>query len=106
MENQQDPDTATARFSGGEISEAHKRQYVALRNALQKEPDVHAVLELARQTDGRWLYLIETPFVSFPKFVIGRTDVENESVDLLFRCGAEWSARAEWDRIRHGKEDA
>lgn len=91
------------RFSGGEIPIDHQRQYVALRNLLQKEADVHQVLELSRQSDGKWMYLIQTPYVTFPKYVIGRTDVENESVDILFRCGAEWSARSEWDKRRYGQ---
>jgi hypothetical protein len=93
-------------LTGGELPPEERRQYVELRDRIQKEPDVLLVHALARQADGRWLYLVETPYITFPKFVIGRTDLSNESVELLFRCGAEWSARAEWDRLRHGKEGA
>lgn len=91
-------------LTGGEIPAEQRRQYVELRNRIQKESDVLQVLELACQCDGRWLYLIQTPFVTFPKFVIGRTDLSNEWTEILFRCGAEWSARTEWDRLRHGKD--
>jgi hypothetical protein len=94
----------TATYSGGPISEAHQRQYVALRNLVQKEPDVVQVLELSRLPDGQWMYLIQTPFVTFPKFVIGRTNVENQHVVVVFRCGSEWAARAEWDRAGYGME--
>ncbi len=100
-----EPKTKTApSYSGGEMEENYQRQYVALRNLIAKQSDVYSVLELYRQVDGKWLYLIQTPFVTFPKFVIGRTDVENESVEILLRCGSEWSARAEWDRQRYGAE--
>ena len=92
------------RYSGGEMEENYRRQYVALRNLIQREADVHAVLELSRQADGRWMYLIQTPFVTFPKYVIAITDVENESVEIFLRCGSEWSARAEWDRLECGTE--
>lgn len=100
-----DPITKTAPcYSGGEMDETYRRQYVALRNFIQREADVHAVLELARMPAGKWMYLIQTPFVTFPKFVIGVTDVENESAEILLRCGSEWSARAEWDRLECGTE--
>ena len=92
------------RYSGGEMAENYQRQYVALRNLIQREADVHAVLELARMADGKWMYLIQTPFVTWPKFVIGLTDVENESVEFWLRCGSEWSARVEWDRLDCGME--
>jgi hypothetical protein len=100
------PLTDPGSLTGGEIDPEQRRQYVELRDRIQKEKDVLLVHELARQTDGRWLYLIETPFITFPKFVIGRTDLSNEWTEILFRCGADWSARAEWDRLRHGKDGA
>lgn len=100
------PLTNPGSLTGGELPAELREQFVQLRDRIQKEPDVLQLHELSRQNDGRWLYLIQTPFVTFPKFVIGRTDLTNEWVEVLFRCGAEWSARAEWDRLRHGKEDA
>ena len=103
MDTEPKPKTPPS-YSGGEMDENYQRQYVALRNLIQREADVHAVLELASQADGRWIYLIQTPFVTFPKFVIGLTDVENEEVEIFMRFGSEWSARAEWDRLDCGME--
>ncbi len=98
------PLTKPGSLTGGELAAADRMAYCQMLALIRAEGDVHAVLELARMADGRWLYLIETPFITFPKFVIGRTDSTNEWVEVLFRCGAEWSARAEWDRLRHGKD--
>lgn len=99
------PATPVHKYSGGPIDEAGARQYAALRKLIKAEADVYDVLELARRSDGKWLYMIQCPLAwVYPKFVIGITDVENESVDFLFKCGAEWSARAEWDRQRYGTE--
>ena len=89
--------------SGGEIPAEQRAAYIALRDKIQREPDVLRVFELSLRTDGSWMYFIQTPFVTFPKFVIGLTDADNESPEVVFRSGAKWSASAAWDRLRHGK---
>ena len=85
-------------LSGGEISDKDRARYVKVRDNIKFEPDVHRLLDL-QPDDGRWRYLIQTPFITWPKFVIGTTDDANEEVKILFRCGSEWSARGEWDRL-------
>jgi len=96
---------AAPSYTGGQIDEAAQRQYHALRAVLKAEKDVYDVLELSRRADGKWLYLVQTPLDwVFPKYVIGVTDVEAQSVELKFQCGALWSAQAAWDRIRHGRD--
>lgn len=89
------------RLSGGETvdSEAYRR----LRALLAAEADVHEVLALSYvPEDRKWLYLIKTPFATWPKFVIGETDSENANPELIFRCGAEWSAWSEWEKLNTG----
>lgn len=88
------------KLSGGRVSRKTESEYHALRRLLKAEPDVHDVIELAKDAAGHWLYLIRTPLDwVFPRFVIGSTDALNEAPEILLRCSAEWSARAEWDRL-------
>ena len=87
-------------LSGGEIAEPLRSKYLLVRHRIAAQDDVHEVVALVKLKDeDRWLYLIKTPFASFPKFVIGSTDSENTSPELLFRCGSRWAAEDEWTRI-------
>jgi hypothetical protein len=94
-------DLSSTRMTGGEITGEQKVQYLRLENLISDEPDVYEVHELMPlPEEGRWLYLVETPYATFPKFVIGSTDADNSNPEILFQSGAEWSARAEWDRLK------
>ena len=61
------------------------------------EGDVRRLLELRPLPDGRWAYWIETPFESFPRYVIGSTDAQMTAVRIEFKCGQAWSARQAWE---------
>lgn len=67
-----------------------------LRQHLLQEADVQRVVALepleAGGADQRWVYLIETPFMTFPKFAVGTTNASNNDVRILVTGGAEWSA--------------
>lgn len=68
-----------------------------LRELIAAEPDVRAVLELEPVGGTNdWLYLIETPFDSFPRYVIGRTDASMKNVRIVSLCGHLCTARATW----------
>lgn len=89
-----------ASLSGGELPAERRAEFLRVRALIQKEDDVHEVLALAKYAgEPRWLYLIQTPFATFPKFVIGSTDADNLHPELLFRCGTEWAAQDEWNRV-------
>ena len=93
--------TPTDRLSGGETED--RAAYLKLRALLQQETDVHAVLALSWvPQEGRWLYLIKTPFATWPKFVVGYTDQENNDPEIIFRCGAEVPARGCFDEQNMG----
>jgi hypothetical protein len=89
------------RMSGGELESPQRDTFLALRRLIEQEPDVFRVLALesfdATDPDSRWLYLIETPFASFPRYVIGTTDAGNEDPEILFQSGSEWAAREQWN---------
>lgn len=75
------------------------RKNALLWKLLEEESDVKRVLALeplAEDEDDydkqRWLYLIETPFMTFPKFAWGTTNALNNDVRQLGACGAEWNA--------------
>ncbi len=89
------------RMSGGEVEGPLKAAYDAIRKLITAEPDVHRLLAVLPFHDsvptGRWLYFIETPFSSFPRFVIGETDLPNAEPSILFQSSTEWSARDHWD---------
>lgn len=88
----------TPRTSGGEIQESEATH--ALRSLIQGEHDVRRIVDLIETADGKFLYLIETPFQTFPRFVIGQTDVENRSPKILLKCGSEWAADEAWRGFR------
>lgn len=69
-----------------------------LRALIVAEGDVRRIMELVPLAGGRYAYLIETPFETLPKFVVGTTDAQNANVDIELRCGAEWSAREHFER--------
>lgn len=90
-------------LSGGEIHADAKAIRLEMITRISAQSDVRELLEIALRDDGKFLYLIETPFLnSFPRYVIGECDRTLETVNPLFRCGALWSAWEQWDRIRHG----
>ena len=43
--------------------------------------------------EGFYRYLIETPFLSFPRFVVGRISEDGEAVIVLMSCGRLENAR-------------
>lgn len=96
------------RMSGGELEGPTKEAYVRLAKLIEAESDVHTLLSLrpAAIADpaGPWFYLIETPFATYPKFVIGRTDADNERPVILFTSGTEWAAADEWKKFQPAEE--
>lgn len=87
-----------ARMSGGEVESPLKEIHARLRRLITDEADVHRLICL-EPLDSVWIYLIETPFADFPRYVIGFTDDNNTEPTVVFQCGAEWSAQDEWNRI-------
>lgn len=85
-------ETITNRVSGGETKS--REEFLRLRARIQREEDVAEVLALSWLPAGAcWLYLIRTPFATWPKFVVGFTDQKNLDPQVLFRCGHEENAR-------------
>lgn len=92
-------DLSPTRTSGGEQSPEITAKCNAIAKLIEKETDVLRVIGISfRKQDGKFLYFIETPFETFPKFVIGITDAANESPRILAKCGMEWHAMEEWRR--------
>lgn len=92
--------TKPARMSGGELTGPARDIFLELSKLIAAEPDVHRVMDLTpldpAEPEGLWHYLIETPFATFPKFVIGLTDIRNEAPSIVFQSGTEWAAMEEW----------
>lgn len=90
-----------ARLSGGETED--RPEFLKLRALIQQESDVLEVLALSWVPEkSRWLYLIKTPFATWPKYVVGLTDGDNRSPEILFRCGWESSARGAFEAENYG----
>lgn len=89
---------STNRLSGGELPEPKRGRFRKLHTLILRESDVLSIHNLEEQPDGSFLYLIETPFATFPRFVIGRTDAENENPVPMHFFGSEWSANEAWAR--------
>jgi hypothetical protein len=93
------PAHPTNRNSGGEFRESAAAQ--SLRKLIQGEFDVRRIVHLAERANGKFLYMIETPFQTFPRFVIGTTNADNSEVHHIFKSGSEWSAQKTWEELRH-----
>jgi hypothetical protein len=66
-----------------------------LREKMEREDDILRVVRLVPCGD-RFRYLIETPFKTFPRFVIGTTDAEFDDVRREMRCGLLATAERHW----------
>jgi hypothetical protein len=78
------------------VSSDAARATARVRGLIEDQDDVRRVVALERvESPGgwRWLYLIETPFMTFPKFAVGTTDADNEDVQILTTCGSIWAAQ-------------
>jgi hypothetical protein len=73
----------------------------ALRALIEREDDVKRVHRLERCGD-HFRYLIETPFETFPKFVIGTTNATNSAIRIKHRCGLLATAEEAWDGGKGG----
>lgn len=79
-----------------------ERETARLRGLIEAEADVKRVMALEVLPGGeprRWVYLIETPYMTFPKFAVGTTNAENTEVSLLLTCGSEWAATAGFNQV-------
>ena len=65
---------------------------------IAREGDVKRVVECEEIAPGKYRYLIETPFRTFPKFVIGQTNSDLTDVRIRLSCGAEWNAVEQWKK--------
>jgi len=67
----------------------------AVRDIIGRESDVKQVVEL-EQVGDRVRYLIETPFATFPRFVVGSCTRNVQDVCIEMSCGALESAMDAW----------
>ena len=89
------------RTSGGEACGAEA--YRKLRGLLMHEEDVHAVHGLSWiPQESRWIYLRQTPFATWPRYVVGYTDATNEHPTILFRCQHYETALSTFDEHNYG----
>lgn len=92
----------TDRLSGGETED--RAEFLRMRALILAEPDVFACHALSwNRQEQRWLYLIQTPFATFPKFVVGWTDSENESPEILLCCTLKQNAVEFWTDLNDGE---
>lgn len=71
---------------------------ITVKAMLESHADVKRVLKLEPRF-SRWLYLIETPFVTFPRFVIGMCDEQGMQASVKLSCGTERIALERWSDI-------
>ena len=71
-------------------------QIVWVSRLIEGQPDVKRVVKL-EPAGERYRYLIETPFATFPRFVIGTTDADLADVRIEGKCGTDWGAEQMWD---------
>lgn len=96
-------DTTTPhKMTGGPLDPAAAAELSALRKLIAAERDVVNVHAVEPLGNGRFLYLVGTPYV-YPSFAIGTTNADNSVVRILKTFGASWSAQEAWDEyLRDG----
>ena len=67
-----------------------------LRALICREADVKVLHRLREVEGGRFAYLIETPFMTFPKFAVGTCSAGLADVQILLTCGLRVTAEAEF----------
>ena len=89
-----------SKMSGGEQHEEQRLAFHRLKNLIEQEGDVHRVRDL-RPIPGtpRWAYLIETPFATYPKFVVGSCNDDKSDIIILSKHSAEWGALASFEHL-------
>lgn len=77
-----------------------------LAEIIRREPDVARLVRLEPHPTqpGRFVYLIETAYESFPRFATGTTDAQNETVHIAATTGQEWSAAQMFDEMMKGAQ--
>ena len=79
----------------------------ALIEAIEAEKDVRTLHKLEFSPEmKRWLYLIETPFQTFPRYVVGWVDEKGGVVKHVSKHGAKWSADASFYRTLEEAKNA
>ena len=86
-------------MSEGELQGKEHDLALVVRALILAEPDVHRLIALEQNADGEWVYFIETPFATFPRFVVGITDAANNSPKILAKSSAEWGCRETFDML-------
>ena len=76
-----------------------------LADLITREADVKTLhnLEPHPTEAGRFVYLIETPFESWPRFVCGTTDSRNERVSIETQSGRLEACKEAFAEIMGGK---
>ncbi len=87
------------KMTGGELTSHLREEFYTLRTLIQKEPDVGQLIALSPLKGGRWAYLVQTTFATFPKFVMGTTDGENNATIILARSATDWGIRDDYKNL-------
>lgn len=98
MTSSPDPDF---KLTGGPRPAAQEDAARKLRERLILEDDVFRIVDLAPAPGGppgRWLYCIETPFATYPRYAVGTTDESLSEVRILSLHSAEWGATGSFEK--------
>ena len=91
------PATTPHRLSGGETPPSPEIE--RLKELIRSEEDVFMLHALSDLPGGRFAYMIQTPFATFPKFAVGTTDKDNASPAVLLQCATKWSAEDYYNKL-------
>lgn len=69
---------------------------MSIRDLIEEQEDVKRVVALGGCGPNRYRYVIETPFLTFPRFVVGTTNSTLTEVSIEFSCGKEENALNEF----------
>lgn len=74
-------------------------EFARLIRLIRSQPDVERLHRLHRLPSGRYRYLIETPFQTFPRYVVGTTDRDNNTIHIEAKCGQPANAQRLFDTL-------
>jgi len=82
-----------------DAAKAEARLLARLGCVIRRSLDVQKLHFLKRLPCGRCVYLIETPYMTFPRFAVGTTNDANDDVRLISTHGALWSAEESFEAV-------
>lgn len=81
-----------------------RKEFLKTRATLLNCPEVFACKGLSWQPEEqRWLWVVQTTFATWPKYVVGYLDPKTGEAEETFQCGREELAMEQFNELNLGE---